>query len=53
MLHDPMLRGTYVIVDALDECETGLPRLLEFISHNAYTSHHVKWIVSSRNRPDI
>jgi hypothetical protein len=53
MLHDPRLRGACVIVDAVDECETGLPQLLDFIVHNASASHHIKWIVSSRNRPDI
>jgi NACHT domain len=53
MLHDPGLRGAYMIIDALDECETGLPQLLDFIVHNASTSRHIKWIVSSRNRHDI
>jgi hypothetical protein len=53
MLHDPGLRGAYVIIDALDECETGLPQLLDFIVKNASTSRHVKWLVSSRNKHDI
>jgi hypothetical protein len=53
MLHDPYLSGAYMIVDALDECETGLPQLLDFIVHNAAASQQVKWIVSSRNRPNI
>jgi hypothetical protein len=53
MLHDPGLRGAYVIIDALDECETGLLQLLDFIVKNASTSRHVKWLVSSRNTHNI
>jgi hypothetical protein len=53
MLHDPGLRGAYVIIDALDECETGLPQLLDFIVKNASTSRHAKWLVSSRNTHNI
>lgn len=34
------------IVDALDECETDLPLLLDLINS---TSSQVKWLVSSRN----
>ena len=53
MFHDPGLMEAYVIIDALDECETGLPQLLDFIIKNTSTSCHVKWLVSSRNRHDI
>ena len=53
MLHDPKLREAYIIIDALDECETGLPELLNFIVQNASTSHQTKWIVSSRNEHRI
>lgn len=54
MLEDPGLRPTCLIIDALDECETGLPQLLELITKTALASStRVKWIVSSRNRPDI
>jgi hypothetical protein len=53
ILQDPSLRSTYLIVDALDECVAGLPKLLDFIVQKSSVSPHVKWIVSSRNWPDI
>jgi hypothetical protein len=53
VLQDPNLDGTYLIVDALDECATGLPELLDFIIQTACLSSRVKWIVSSRNWPNI
>jgi archaellum biogenesis ATPase FlaH len=54
MIHDSRLTTTFLVIDALDECETGLPELLNLI--NLITSEQasrVKWIVSSRNRDDI
>ncbi|KAJ2971141.1 hypothetical protein NUW58_g9501 [Xylaria curta] len=53
MLRDASLSRAYIVIDALDECGTGLPRLLKFIVQNSSISPRVKWIVSSRNRPDI
>jgi hypothetical protein len=53
ILHDSSLQTTYLIVDALDECETDRPKLLDFIVQNSSISSRVKWIVSSRNWPDI
>jgi hypothetical protein len=53
LLQDPQLRSTYLIVDALDECVTGLPKLLHFIAKQSSASSRVKWIVSSRNWPEI
>ena len=53
ILQDPSLNSTYLVVDALDECITDLPELLEFIVQKSSISHHVKWIVSSRNWPSI
>jgi archaellum biogenesis ATPase FlaH len=54
VLQDPSLRDTYLIIDALDECLTAdLPKLLEFIAKQSSASYRVKWIVSSRNWPDI
>lgn len=53
MLHDPTLTRVYLILDALDECETGLTQLLDLIVRNVSASSRVKWIVSSRNRHDI
>ncbi|KAH8653982.1 hypothetical protein BGZ60DRAFT_473175 [Tricladium varicosporioides] len=53
ILQDPGLNSTSLIVDALDECETGLPWLLDLITESASASPRVKWILSSRNKPDI
>jgi hypothetical protein len=52
ILADPSLNSAYVIVDALDECIADLPKLLDFIIQMSSVSR-VKWIVSSRNWPDI
>jgi hypothetical protein len=53
VLRDPCLTTTYLIIDALDECVTDLPRLLDFIAEQSSASSRVKWIVSSRNWPEI
>lgn len=53
MLQDPSLKGIYFITDALDECVTGLPKLLDLIVQTSSTSSHIKWIISSRNWPNI
>ncbi|KAF2811756.1 uncharacterized protein BDZ99DRAFT_487370 [Mytilinidion resinicola] len=53
VLRDPSLRPTYLIIDALDECVTELPKLLEFVAKQSSTADRIKWIVSSRNWPDI
>jgi hypothetical protein len=53
VLQDPSRRMTYLIIDALDECVTDLPKLLEFVAKQSSVSSRVKWIVSSRNWPDI
>lgn len=53
ILRDPSLRSTYLIIDALDECISDLPKLLDFIAQHSSTPLCVKWIVSSRNWPDI
>ncbi|CAN9280394.1 unnamed protein product [Alternaria alternata] len=53
VLQDASLRMTYLIIDALDECVTDLPMLLEFVAKQSSVSSRVKWIVSSRNWPDI
>ncbi|KAL2889225.1 Vegetative incompatibility protein HET-E-1 [Ceratocystis lukuohia] len=48
MLKDPSLKNAVLIVDALDECVVDQELLLDFIK-----SSGAKWIVSSRNRPEI
>ncbi|UKZ53220.1 hypothetical protein TrVGV298_007012 [Trichoderma virens] len=53
ILEDASLERTYIIIDALDECVTDLPKLLDFISTKSVLFSRVKWIVSSRNWPDI
>jgi hypothetical protein len=53
VLQDPSLTTTYLIIDALDECVTDRMKLLEFVAKQPSTSGRVKWIVSSRNWPDI
>jgi hypothetical protein len=53
VLRDPNVNTAYLIVDALDECVTDLPKLLSFITVQSSTSTCVKWIISSRNWPDI
>lgn len=49
MLNDPSLNGAILIIDALDECKTNRHQLLDFITQPS----PVKWIVSSRNLPDV
>ncbi|KAL2885822.1 Vegetative incompatibility protein HET-E-1 [Ceratocystis lukuohia] len=49
MLKDPSLKNAILVVDALDECTVDRKRLLDFITK----SSTAKWIVSSRNWPDI
>jgi hypothetical protein len=53
VLQDPSLSNTYLIVDALDECVTDLPKLLDFVAKQSSASSRIKWIVSSRNWPGI
>ncbi|KAL1885349.1 hypothetical protein Cpir12675_006982, partial [Ceratocystis pirilliformis] len=49
MLNDPSLKNAILIVDALDECRADQKQLLEFITKPS----RAKWIVSSRNWPDV
>ncbi|CAG7947089.1 unnamed protein product [Penicillium salamii] len=53
ILKDPTLPSTYLIIDALDECTTGLPSLLDLITQVSSAYPQIKWIVSSRNWPNI
>jgi NACHT domain len=46
----PEVQPIYLFIDALDECLSGLLELLDLIRA---TSPQVKWIVTSRNRPDL
>ncbi|KAH6985516.1 hypothetical protein EDB80DRAFT_822354 [Ilyonectria destructans] len=53
ILQDPNLKNTFLIIDALDECVANLPELLDLIVEKSSESPRVKWIVSSRNWPNI
>lgn len=53
ILCDPELATAYLIVDALDECEVDRRELLSLIAETISLPTGVKWIVSSRSRPDI
>jgi hypothetical protein len=53
MMQDPDLEMTCLIVDALDECVTDLPKLLDLIIHTSELSARVKWLLSSRNELHI
>ena len=53
ILEDPSLNTTYLIIDALDECVTDLPKLVDFVVRKSARFPRVKWIVSSRNWPSI
>ena len=53
ILQDPSLKITYLIIDALDECVTELSQLLDFIIQKLSVSSRIRWIVSSRNWPEV
>ncbi|KAL4744666.1 WD40-repeat-containing domain protein [Aspergillus terricola var. indicus] len=53
ILKDGTMRSTFLLIDGLDECQTGLPELLSMIMQNWSSYSHVKWIISSRNYPSI
>lgn len=54
ILRDPTLQSVHLIIDALDECTTGLNAFLDFLlSLTESTYSHVKLIVSSRNWIEI
>jgi hypothetical protein len=47
ILQDSSLNDVFLIVDALDECVSGLPEFLNFVVYMSSISSRVKWIVSS------
>ncbi|KAL2890721.1 Vegetative incompatibility protein HET-E-1 [Ceratocystis lukuohia] len=49
MVNDRSLSNVVLIIDGLDECSVDRPKLLKFITKPS----PAKWIVSSRNWPDI
>ncbi|KAJ4323907.1 hypothetical protein N0V84_004131 [Fusarium piperis] len=52
MLQDPILKDAVFIIDALDECKMGRSNLVKLIVKLS-SSCHAKWIVSSRDWPEI
>lgn len=52
VLNDLAPQRTFLIIDGLDECTTGLPLVLDLL-YNSSEFAHVKWIASSRNWPLI
>ncbi|PVH90432.1 NACHT-domain-containing protein, partial [Periconia macrospinosa] len=53
VLRDPDLDTTFLLIDALNECVANLPKLLSFIAKQSSATSRIKWIVSSRNWPEI
>ncbi|KAL4914793.1 WD40-repeat-containing domain protein [Aspergillus aurantiobrunneus] len=53
MIRDPAAPGIYLAVNAVDDCETGFPQLLDLIAKSASMTTKIKWIVSSRNGDDV
>ncbi|APA15267.1 hypothetical protein sscle_14g100370 [Sclerotinia sclerotiorum 1980 UF-70] len=53
ILHDKNLKPTILIIDALDECQKDLPQLLRLIVSGLSIYSRVKWLISSRNWPEI
>jgi hypothetical protein len=53
ILKDPSLNSAYFIIDALDECTYGLRSLLDLVLQESWNHPQIKWIVSSRNWPEI
>ncbi|WAO95884.1 HET domain-containing protein [Fusarium falciforme] len=48
-LEDPLLEGAVLVVDALNECSADRESLIEFTKKPS----RVKWIISSRDLPDV
>ncbi|RII04521.1 hypothetical protein CUC08_Gglean011908 [Alternaria sp. MG1] len=54
MLNDTSISATYLLVDALDECDSGRSELLRIITDASFRRRsRVKWLVTSRNIPEI
>ena len=53
MLKIPNHGTVYLVVDALDECDSGLSELLKLITNRFALPSRVKWLITSRNREEI
>ncbi|PNP73815.1 hypothetical protein FNYG_12774 [Fusarium nygamai] len=52
ILEDKASADCIIIIDALDECSEGREKLIGYISQCS-VSYKAKWVISSRNWPDI
>ncbi|KAI1088308.1 quinon protein alcohol dehydrogenase-like superfamily [Rostrohypoxylon terebratum] len=52
MLRHPKLPNIILVIDALDECEVDLQKLLDLIMETS-AEFNVKWLLSSRNKIEI
>ncbi|KAK6354688.1 hypothetical protein TWF696_003827 [Orbilia brochopaga] len=50
---DESIARFFLLVDALDECNVQLSKLLEIIQQLDFIHTNTKWLLTSRNRPDI
>lgn len=53
ILKDSSLSSAFLIIDALDECTNGLRSLIDLIVQESSIHPQIRWIVSSRNWPEI
>ncbi|KAJ5708179.1 hypothetical protein N7488_007980 [Penicillium malachiteum] len=54
ILKDLSFKGvSYLIVDALDECQNGRRELLDLIVKSSVAHPEIKWVISSRNKDKI
>lgn len=54
MLRDPSLNTVFLLIDALDECDSGMRELLDWIiKESSESSTRAKWLLSSRDYPEI
>lgn len=53
ILQNVSLRNIYLLIDTLDECDTGLSKLLHFVPCCLSASFRVKWMASGRNCTSI
>ncbi|CAG8428408.1 unnamed protein product [Penicillium salamii] len=53
ILNNPELQASYLVIDGLDECIEGRHRLLKLLVNHSSAHPNVKWVVSSRNWPEI
>lgn len=53
ILEDSSLKAAYFVIDALDECTSGLESLLKLIVQKSAAYPRTKWVVSSRRHASI